>query len=298
MKKSEIKAVVVALETEVNSIKDRTLGKYDIELQDHSKYNTKQLIEYKLYLEEEIKEVLESITEDVQKVQEIKEVVVNSGMDNLVESEENQESITLNTQGVISIDKRNQETRLIQCAIDNDLFNGTLWSQTGRVIEGEREKFIGSERKKMSKVFSDLLDSRVEASVIPETGPDRKGEIITLRKKSGAVKWSSWQVTARLVQNCSDIFKGIELLGYQVVFPAGLLISRSQLDKLLAELEEEKPKEEAYKTVQRCLETATKKLLEIENIEEIISCDDFIQTFMEGFREQLTLLKDAQKEQA
>ena len=284
MKKSEIKAVVVALETEVNSIKGRTLGKYDIELQEHSKYNTKQLIEYKLYLEEEIKEVLESITEENQESRQ--------------ETLEVQESITLNTQGMISIDKRNQETRLIQCAIDNDLFNGTLWSQTGRVIEGEREKFIGSDRKKMSKVFSDLLDSRVEASMIPETGPDRKGEIITLRKKSGAVKWSSWQVTARLVQNCSDIFKGIELLGYQVVFPAGLLISRSQLDKLLAELEDEKPKEEAYKTVQRCLETATKKLLEIENIEEIISCDDFIQTFMEGFREQLTLLKDAQKEQA
>ena len=43
--------------------------------------------------------------------------------------------------------------------------------------------------------------------LIPEEGPDCKGEYINLRKKDGSIKWSIWAVTVRLAQNCSTIFK-------------------------------------------------------------------------------------------
>lgn len=184
-----------------------------------------------------------------------------------------------------------QESMLVLSVIQTDLQEGSIWNQTGAIINNNRSKFENKKTSELSKAFSHLLDKNTDPSLIPEEGPDRKGDYITLRKKDGAVKWSSWAITARLVQNCSTIFKGISLLGFDTCFPQGILISRSQLDKLLKELKEEKGGESPIDTVKRCVEMATKKLPEIESKEELVSINEYLEAMLEVYKEQLDALK-------
>lgn len=187
--------------------------------------------------------------------------------------------------------EKTQETVLVECAINTELFSGSLWAQTGRVISSQSGQFKMVDKKKMAEAFNGLLNKNVDPALIPEQGPDREGNIINLRKKSGAVKWSSWEKTARMLQNTSTIFKGIEGLGYEVVFPNGFIIPRNQLERLLKDLPSDKPPEPAVQTIKRCLEMAAKKMPEIEDLAELIDCDPFLKDVVEQFKEALELLK-------
>ena len=184
-----------------------------------------------------------------------------------------------------------KESKLVLSAMQADLQGISVWNQTGTIINNSRSKFEDKKTGEMSKAFSKLLDQNTDTSLIPEEGPDRKGEYITLRKKDGSVKWSSWAVTARLVQNCSTIFKGISLLGFDTCFPGGVLISRSQLEKLLKELKEGKEGENPIDTVKRCVEMATKKLPEVESKEELVGINEYLEAMLEVYKEQLEALK-------
>ncbi len=187
--------------------------------------------------------------------------------------------------------RKTRESMLVLSVSQADLQEGSVWNQTGSIIFTSRAKFEGKKTREMPLTFASLLDKGVDPSLIPEEGPDRKGEYITLRKKDGSVKWSSWAVTARLVQNCSTIFKGISLLGFDTCFPKGTLIPRSQLDKLLKELKEEKAGEDPIDTVKRCVEMATKKLPEIESKEDLVVVNEFLSALLEVYKEQLEVLK-------
>lgn len=187
--------------------------------------------------------------------------------------------------------RETQESMLVLSVIQADLQEGSIWNQTGSIIWNNRKVFEGKKTGEMSKAFSRLLDKGVEPSLIPKEGPDRKGDFITLRKKDGSVKWSSWAITARLVQNCSTIFKGISLLGFDTCFPQGTLIPRSQLDKLLKELKEEKDGESPIDTVKRCVEMATKKLPEVSSKEDLVGINEFLAALLETYKEQLEVLK-------
>lgn len=192
----------------------------------------------------------------------------------------------------------NEETRLVNIGSLTNSVSGTLWHQTGIVIHGSSRLFDrpDMEPKELQKNFISLLDSKVDKAIIPEKGKGRDGEEITLRKKDGKVKWSSWEVTARIVQNCSTIFKGISLLGYDVVLPYGVLIPRSQLDKLLKEVDSDKPGEAPEDTVKRCLELAAKKMDQVESIEALLEIDQFVQYTLEQFSKRIGELKaEAQK---
>ena len=184
-----------------------------------------------------------------------------------------------------------KETRLVLSAIQDDLQATSIWNQTGAIISQSRPRFEGKKTAEMSKEFSGLLDKNTDPSLIPEEGQDRKGDFITLRKKDGSVKWSSWAITARLVQNCSTIFKGIDLLGFDVCFPQGILIPRSQLDKLLKELEEGKAGENPADTVKRCVEMATKKVPEVSSKEDLVSINEYLSALLETYKEALEALK-------
>ena len=186
--------------------------------------------------------------------------------------------------------RETKESRLVLSAIQDDLQVTSIWNQTGAIISQNRSRFEGKKTAEMSKAFSHLLDKGVDPSLVPEEGPDRKGDYITLRKKDGSVKWSSWAITARLVQNCSTIFKGIDLLGFDVCFPQGILIPRSQLEKLLKELKEEGG-EDPIDTVKRCVEMATKKLPEVESREDLVLINEYLSALLEVYREQLEALK-------
>ncbi|NLV87574.1 MAG: hypothetical protein GX025_10240 [Clostridiales bacterium] len=186
--------------------------------------------------------------------------------------------------------RETRESVLVLSVIQSDLQEGSVWNQTGSIIFTSRAKLEGKKTSEMSKAFASLLDKGVDPSLIPEEGPDRKGEYITLRKKDGSVKWSSWAITARLVQNCSTIFKGISLLGFDTCFPQGVLVPRSQLEKLLKELKEEGG-ENPIDTVKRCVEMATKKLPSIESKEELVSINKYLEAMLEVYKEQLEALK-------
>ena len=187
--------------------------------------------------------------------------------------------------------RETRESMLVLSVIQADMQEGSVWNQTGSIIYANRAKFENKKTGEMSKAFSRLLDKNTDPSLIPQEGPDRKGEYITLRKKDGSVKWSSWAITARLVQNCSTIFKGISLLGFDVCFPQGILIPRSQLDKLLKELEEGKAGESPVDTIKRCVEMATKKMPEVSSKEDLVSINEYLSALLETYKEALEALK-------
>ena len=187
--------------------------------------------------------------------------------------------------------KRTAETALVQAVLFAALQDSSVWSQTGNIIWKNRKMFDGKKVKEMSESFTGLLDKNVDSSLIPETGESRTGEEITLRKKGGKIKWSSWVKTARLVQNCSTIFKALEELGFDTCFVNEQLIPRSQMDKLLKETEDEKPGENPADTVKRCLEMATKKLPSIESKEELVAINEYLAAMLEVYKEQLEVLK-------
>lgn len=187
--------------------------------------------------------------------------------------------------------RETRESMLVLSVIQADMQEGSVWNQTGSIIFANRSKFEEKKTGDMSKAFSRLLDKNTDPSLVPQEGPDRKGEYITLRKKDGSVKWSSWAITARLVQNCSTIFKGISLLGFDVCFPQGILIPRSQLDKLLKELEEGKAGENPVDTIKRCVEMATKKLPEVSSKEDLVGINEFLKALLEVYKEQLEAAK-------
>ena len=187
--------------------------------------------------------------------------------------------------------KKSAETKLVQAVLFAALQDSSVWSQTGDIIYKNRKLFDGVKAKEMSANFTGLLDKNVDSSLIPETGESRTGEEITLRKKGGHVKWSSWIKTARLVQNCSTIFKALEVLGFDSCFVNEQLIPRSQMDKLLKEMEDDKPGENPADTVKRCLEMATKKLPAIESKEELVAINEYLAAMLEVYKEQLEILK-------
>lgn len=187
--------------------------------------------------------------------------------------------------------RETRESMLVLSVIQADMQEGSVWNQTGSIIYANRAKFENKKTGEMSKAFSRLLDKNTDPSLVPQEGPDRKGEYITLRKKDGSVKWSSWAITARLVQNCSTIFKGINLLGFDTCFPQGIMISRSQLDKLLKELEDGKSGENPVDTIKRCLEMSTKKMTEVSSKEDLVSINEYLSALLETYKEALEALK-------
>ncbi|MBV5342461.1 hypothetical protein JZU68_02210 [bacterium] len=279
----ELKATIQAIESEIikNSVDVQEVATL---FKAWAKFTKPELEEYLVYVESlNVKNELEPSELDKEMANDIG---IFEAM--LIDSEVVPEVIEEEPKAVSLADTK--ESNLIRFAISSDLYSGSIWSQTGRIIADEKAKFQ-ADKKKMSNAFTLMLNKNVDPSLIPEDGPDRKGEIIKLRKKDGSVKWSSWEVTARLVQNCSTIFLGIEKLGYEKVFPYDMLISRSELEKMLKELDADKPGEAPEQTVKRCLEMAAKKLPEVQDLAALIEVDPFIKEILEAFKEAMEFLK-------
>ena len=66
------------------------------------------------------------------------------------------------------------------------------------------------------------------------------------------------------MQNTSDIFKGIEEIGWDIVFPNGKIISRYELLALLKEAKGASAGETPLETIARCLELVGKKVVECD----------------------------------
>lgn len=163
----------------------------------------------------------------------------------------------------------NKVQDLIIAAMDTEQNADTLWSKTGSIVADNKLDFFNQDAKEQAKAFTKRLDKDHDKATLPVAKVmSRTGEEIDLLKANGKVKWSSWVVTSRIVMNTSDIWKGIELLGYDVVFPNGELISRYTLRKMIKEAQaDNKTPETALETISRCLELVQKKLAECESTE-------------------------------
>ena len=203
--------------------------------------------------------------------------------------EPNTNPVEPKTKPVEPNNKRTAETALVQMVLIAALQDSSVWSQTGNIILANRKLFEGKKVKEMAEAFTGLLDKNVDSSLIPETGESRTGEEITLRKKGGKIKWSSWIKTSRLVQNCSTIFKALEVLGFDTCFVNEQLIPRSQMDKLLKEMEDDKQGENPVDTIKRCVEMATKKIPEVSSQEDLVTINEFLSALLETYKEQLGL---------
>ena len=176
-------------------------------------------------------------------------------------------------------DKMSKVQELIATAMSTEDNADSLWAKTGEIVQDNKLDFFDADPKASAKLFVKALDTEHDSSVLP-TDPvmSRTGEKIDLLKANGKVKWSSWVVTARIVQNTSDIWKGIDLLGYDTVFPSGLIVSRYELRKMIKDASEaKKTPETPLETISRCLELVAKKLSECEKSE----LDSINQRFIE-----------------
>lgn len=183
----------------------------------------------------------------------------------------------------------NDVQELITTAMDTEATSCTLWDRTGDILAENSALFAdGIDKKDMSKSFTKILDEGHSPDSIPEEGMSRSGEMITLRKKGNKIKWSSWTATARIVQNTSDIFKGIIDLGYDTIFPNGVMISRYDLLNLLKEHNKNKPGETPVETFTRCVELATKKVIECELVDV-----DLMETLLIKLNVAVSELKDS-----
>lgn len=92
----------------------------------------------------------------------------------------------------------------------------SLWDQTLIVCQDVIEMYGNvshtTDQKEYVKAYTNqvyrYLDESSASKEVPKYGLNRSGKkVIELRKKSGRVKWSSWDATARLSQYLSDIAK-------------------------------------------------------------------------------------------
>lgn len=168
----------------------------------------------------------------------------------------------------VTTEQEEAASELLSACISAEQARLSVWQATGQFILADKLISIQTEKDAMAELFFAALNAAHDPAAIPEKGEDTKGNEIDLRHEDGSVKWRSWCVTARMVQNISDIFKGILLLGEAEVFPKGELISRR---KLLAAIEaaqppaeeppepgegageDDKEKELPIETVKRCL---------------------------------------------
>lgn len=155
---------------------------------------------------------------------------------------------------------------LIKTAVTTEKSSTVLWSKTGALIINSKDVYSNSEldKKELAKFFTVEMDDNCDKDKIPVMGENRKGEQIELRKKSGKIKWSSWNTTSRIMQNTSDIFKGIEEFGFAEIFPNDQLISRYELLQMLKDNKAAGAGETPAETVVRCLEMIAKKIPELD----------------------------------
>ncbi len=107
--------------------------------------------------------------------------------------------------------------------------DGNVWTKTGVIIQS-KGVCEGADVKEMQKKFYEIMETG--SSEVPMNGLNRKGEKIPLRKDDGTVKWSAWQVTARVCQNANEIIKCIDNYDAETVFPKGKLLPRHAIVQL------------------------------------------------------------------
>jgi len=185
----------------------------------------------------------------------------------------------------------NMTMDLIQLGIDSEATSATKWDKTGQIIVQNKDMFEGDVNPKdFQRNFIGALDNEVIVEGLPTKGNlDRKGDPLNIIKTNGKVKWSSWNVTSRIVQNCSDIWKVLELVPFAQIFPNGKIITRYEVLQLIEKMSEPKVPETAIETILRCNELVLKKIaeLELKDVDTAISSMSIIQAAISDHHDKL-----------
>ena len=156
---------------------------------------------------------------------------------------------------------QDETASLIKLVIQSETLSGIKWYNTGDWVFARKSSFTdvaADNRKKAAK----LLDDGSTFADIPELGEDKDGNFISIRKGKtgkGGVKWSAWILTRRWSMNLADIFKAIEVSGWDLVFPDGKLVNRTDLANLS---KKESSGEAPVATFKRSILLAQKKMEE------------------------------------
>jgi len=142
------------------------------------------------------------------------------------------------------------------------------WDSTGAMLVtqklvppvGENET-IEDYRSKAQGAVLEYLNSTLAAEV-PDV-VEKDGAPWKTRGKDG-IKWRSLPYTKSKIQYLSTIFGAVQKVGYDAVFPDGVLLPKHELDKLL-----KGDKETPYQTCLRALEMLGNKFPEITEAVEI-----------------------------
>ncbi len=133
------------------------------------------------------------------------------------------------TEAMKTTDERvnNTTNGLLKSALSVERSSSNLWNKTGQLIVLNNDVYSDPEisKKTMAKFFTSEMSLNCDGDFI---------------------FWSTWIVTSRIMHYTSDIFKGIELLGYDKVFPLvdgtdgtdgarGKLVPRSKLLKMIGD---------------------------------------------------------------
>jgi hypothetical protein len=104
--------------------------------------------------------------------------------------------------------------------------DGSRWKHLSGVLYGSNMFPTGREggekeyKRQLTEGFCRHLQD-TSGHLVPITGPDRQGKIITLRKKDGTIKWSSWGPSSRVIQYLSDIGAAAYHAGISSIFDEG-----------------------------------------------------------------------------
>ena len=160
---------------------------------------------------------------------------------------------------------KSQTAQLIDTVVRAADLDDKEWYRTGAWILANRDRFA-TDAKGNREVSYVILDAGAdESGAVPESDFNNSGKYIKLRKKDGSVKWSAWSKTRKFTQNLADIFKAIEVSGWDACFPDGELTTRPDI------LELKKVAgggETPLQTLARSIDMAVKKLDQIETADK------------------------------
>jgi len=146
----------------------------------------------------------------------------------------------------------------------------SIWERTCNVLSDIQTPLAEdyADSRSYCKALNQLVTAHLEDtcdSMLPDSGPNRSGLVIPLRKKSGSFKWSTWSGSARMMQNLSDFGTAL----YHGINPrdsSGALLTRGALRSSFPVTTIPKPAKVGYHQYSKLLHEAKALAIEPENI--------------------------------
>lgn len=122
---------------------------------------------------------------------------------------------------------------LVKTLLSDSENTSSIWEKTWAVLYDVTVPSTTAyeDSRKFCKALNQVVTNHLEDtcdSMLPDSGPNRVGTNVDLRKKNGSFKWSTWSGSSRMMQNLSDFGKAI-YLGVPIVGTDSTLLSRGEI---------------------------------------------------------------------